>query len=102
FEGLAMVASSEAGRPLRSGEIRVGLRAAGVNFKDVLIALGMYPGDAAIGNEGAGIVLEVGPDVDELACGDRVMGLFSGAFGPVAVTDSRLVARIPAVWSFVQ
>ena len=38
----------------------------GVNFRDVLVALGMYPGAAELGAEGAGVVIEVG------ARGDRV------------------------------
>ncbi|MFC3455474.1 type I polyketide synthase, partial [Amycolatopsis speibonae] len=49
----------------------------------------------------AGVVLEVGSGVTGLVPGDRVLGLLSGAFGPVAVTDSRMLARIPAGWSFV-
>ena len=46
------------------------------------------------------MVLEVGPDVRGLRVGDRVMGMFWG-FGPVAVTDERLVVRMPDGWSFV-
>ena len=34
--------------------------------------------------------------------GDRVMGLLSGGFGPVAVVDRRLLVRIPGGWSFAQ
>ncbi|WP_143677068.1 type I polyketide synthase, partial [Streptomyces scabiei] len=76
---------------------------AGVNFRDVLTTLGMYPGDATgIGLEGAGVVTEVGADVTGLAPGDRVMGMFAGAFGPVAVADARMVARIPKGWSFAE
>ena len=48
------------------------------------------------------MVLETGPGVTDLVPGDRVMGLFSGAFGPVAVADRRLMARIPAGWSFAE
>ncbi len=102
FEGLSLVASPEADRPLEPGEVRVRLRAAGVNFKDVLIALGVYPGAATIGNEAAGIVLEVGSAVAGIAPGDRVMGLFPGAFGPVAIADRRLLAQMPEGWSFAQ
>jgi acyl transferase domain-containing protein/acyl carrier protein len=102
FEGLALAACPEASRPLAPEEIRVEVRAAGVNFKDVLIALGMYPGEATIGNEAAGVVLEIGTAVKDLVPGDRVTGLFSGAFSTIAVTDARLVARIPADWSFAQ
>ena len=44
--------------------MRVAVRAAGVNFRDVLIALGMYPdGEAVMGSEGAGVVVEVGAGV---------------------------------------
>ena len=50
----------EADAPLADGQVRVGVRAAGLNFRDVLIALGMYPGDAPLGSEGAGVVIEVG------------------------------------------
>ena len=32
------------------------MRAGGLNFRDVLIALGMYPGEATLGSEGAGVV----------------------------------------------
>ena len=69
------------------GEVRVGVRAAGLNFRDVLLALGMYPGEAVMGSEGAGVVLEVGVGVEGLCVGDRVMGLMPDGFGPVVVTD---------------
>src|SRR5690606_35431058 len=43
-----------------------------------------------------------GPRVRNVKVGDRVMGMMAAAFGPVAVTDSRLVAKIPERWSFEQ
>ena len=45
---------------------------------------------------------ETGPGVPGLAAGDRVLGLAEGGFGPVAVADARLLARIPDGWSFAQ
>ncbi|MFJ3497051.1 type I polyketide synthase [Streptomyces sp. NPDC086091] len=101
LEGLALrpVIQGELGE----GEVRVAVRASGVNFRDVLNALGMYPGDARdFGLEGAGVVTGTGPGVTGLAVGDRVMGLFPGSFGPVAVADARTVARIPEGWTFAQ
>ncbi|MEU5100639.1 polyketide synthase dehydratase domain-containing protein, partial [Streptomyces sp. NPDC020996] len=98
LDGLALTPVAE--RPLAHGEIRVAVRAAGLNFRDVLIALGMYPGDAAMGNEGAGVVTEVSPGVDGLKVGDRVMGPFPGSFGPWTVTDRRLAVRVPDGWDF--
>ncbi|MGW4059751.1 SDR family NAD(P)-dependent oxidoreductase [Amycolatopsis sp. NPDC004747] len=100
LDDLALVEAPEAVRPLGDGEVRVGVRAVGVNFRDVLIGLGMYPGASRMGSEGAGVVLEVGAAVTDLAPGDRVFGLCSGALGPVAVVDRREVARMPSDWSF--
>jgi NADPH:quinone reductase-like Zn-dependent oxidoreductase/acyl carrier protein len=82
----------------------VDVRAAGVNFRDVLNVLGMYPGDGGVpGAEAAGLVTAIGPGVSSLAVGDAVMGVFGGgAFGPSAVSDHRLLTLIPAGWSFVQ
>ncbi|MFF4661308.1 SDR family NAD(P)-dependent oxidoreductase [Streptomyces sp. NPDC001381] len=103
LDGLALVAAPDAERALADGEIRIAVRAAGVNFRDVLNALGMYPGPARdFGLEGAGVITEVGPGVTGLAVGDRVMGMFPGAYGPVAVADARTVARIPDGWTFAQ
>ncbi len=102
LEDLEVIEDRSGERLLGAGEVRVAVRAAGVNFRDVLMVLGMYPGEMAIGGEGAGVVLEVGCDVTELAIGDRVMGLLDGAFGAVAVTDRRLLVRIPEGWSLVE
>ena len=102
LEDLSLVPAPEVSEPLGSGQVRVCVRAGGLNFRDVLTALGMYPGEATIGSEGAGVVLELGPGVDGLAVGDRVMGLLAGGLGPVSVTDHRLVARVPEGWSFAE
>ncbi|MET7836859.1 type I polyketide synthase, partial [Micromonospora sediminicola] len=85
------------------GQVRVAVRATGVNFRDVLVALGMYPDpDARMGSEGAGVVLDVGPDVTDLAPGDRVLGMFEPGFGPQVLAARERVARIPAGWSFTE
>ncbi|OKI91976.1 hypothetical protein AMK18_32385 [Streptomyces sp. CB01249] len=101
---VALVPHPEGERPLAAHEIRVAMRAGGLNFRDVMIGLGMYPGDdAMIGGEGAGVVLETGSEVTGLSVGDRVFGMFpSGGLGPVGVTDHRLTARIPRGLSFGQ
>ncbi|MGI8331398.1 SDR family NAD(P)-dependent oxidoreductase [Actinomadura scrupuli] len=101
LEGLA-ITPSEGDRPLGVDEVRVRVRAAGLNFRDVLIALGLYPGDAPLGSEAAGVVLDVGSAVTDLAPGDRVMGLVTDAFGPVAVVDRRMIVPMPAGFSFAQ
>ncbi len=101
LEGLSLTPAPESDRALRAGEVRVAVRAGGLNFRDVLLVLGMYPGEAALGGEGAGVVVDVGPGVEGVAVGDRVMGLFSG-FAPLAIADHRLLARVPDGWSFAR
>ncbi len=102
LEALHLVEYPRAGEPLGPGEVRIGVHAAGMNFRDVMIALGAYPGEAVVGSEGAGVVLEVGDGVEGLRVGDRVMGLLEGSIGPLAVGDRRALVGIPAGWSFAQ
>jgi polyketide synthase 7 len=86
---------------LAAGQVRVAVAAVGVNFRDVLVALGMYPGGGELGAEGAGVVVEVGPGVSGLAVGDPVMGLL-GIVGSEAVVDARLVTAVPTGWSSLE
>jgi acyl transferase domain-containing protein/D-arabinose 1-dehydrogenase-like Zn-dependent alcohol dehydrogenase/acyl carrier protein len=102
LDGLRLTDSPASSQELQTGQVRVAVRAAGLSFRDVLMALGMYPGAPALGSEGAGVVVEVAAGVRTLAVGDRVLGLFPDAFAPVAVTDERLLARMPNGWSFAQ
>jgi mycoketide-CoA synthase len=103
IEGLELIACPELSEPLGEGQVRVEMRAAGLNFLDVMLSLAVVsPGLDTLGSEGAGIVMEVGPGVDHLAVGDRVTGLLPGAFGSVAVTDRRLLVKMPEDWSFIQ
>jgi NADPH:quinone reductase-like Zn-dependent oxidoreductase len=99
LENLSLTGCPELAGPLQTGQVRVAVRAAGLNFRDVLIALDMRAG--VVGAEGAGVVTQTGPGVSGLVPGDRVMGLVEG-ISPVAVADQRVLARIPAGWSFSQ
>ncbi|MFI6697453.1 type I polyketide synthase [Streptomyces sp. NPDC050509] len=103
LEGLTPAPAEDAARELGEFEVRVAVRAAGLNFRDVLISLGMYPDHGALmGSEGAGVVVATGPGVESCAVGDRVMGLWTGGFGPLAVADHRTLTRIPDGWSFTE
>ena len=78
------------------GEIAIAVEFAGLNFRDVLGALGRYPGDVGpLGGECSGRVIAVGPGVTTLAPGDRVMALAPASFADLAFTDARLAVRIP-------
>ncbi|NIY70588.1 Type I modular polyketide synthase [Streptomyces malaysiensis] len=100
LENLALVECGAGAEPLDQGQVRIAVKATGLNFRDVLIALGMYPDQALMGTEGAGFVVEVGPGVTGFAPGDRVLGLLTGGFGPYTVVDQRAIAPMPEGWSF--
>ncbi|MFI6345285.1 SDR family NAD(P)-dependent oxidoreductase [Streptomyces sp. NPDC050560] len=97
-EGLGMLPRDSA--PLTGRQVRVAVRAAGLNFRDVLNVLGMYPGEpGALGAEACGVVVETGPDALLLHPGDRVAGMLAGALGPRGVADERMLVRVPDTWS---
>ncbi|WP_394298604.1 type I polyketide synthase [Streptomyces griseus] len=105
LENLTWIPCPEVEEPLTSGQVRISVQAAGLNFRDVTIALGLVDGtaiDAGLGSEGAGTVLEVADDVTRFSPGDRVTGIFSGAFGRVAVADHRLLMPVPDDWSYAE
>ena len=80
---------------LETGEVRVAVEAVGLNYHDVLLALGVLDIDTLLGREVCGRVLEVAPDVTSVSVGDRVMALGFGMFAPEAVTKAELVAPAP-------
>ncbi|MEU6996360.1 SDR family NAD(P)-dependent oxidoreductase [Streptomyces sp. NPDC046465] len=102
LESVAPVACPELQEPLAPGQVRLDIHAGGINFRDVLVSLGMVPGQIGLGGEGAGVVTEVGPDVTRLSVGDHVMGVLHGSFGPMAVADTRMVAPVPQGWDMRQ
>ncbi|GAB3412741.1 SDR family NAD(P)-dependent oxidoreductase [Flindersiella endophytica] len=102
LDRLALLPAPEATAPLAPGQVRLSVRAAGLNFRDVMTALGLGPCSLNNGSEVAGVVTENAADVTDLAPGDQVFGLVRGGIGPLARTDRRLLARIPRGWSFAQ
>ena len=75
-----------------------------MNFRDVLKALALYPGDAPdariFGDEVAGVVRETGAGVTHLAPGDRVFGLAVFAIATQTLARASDVRSIPAGLSF--
>ncbi len=89
-------------RPPAAGEIEVEVLAAGLNFRDVLNVLGLYPGEPVpLGNECAGVVTAVGGAVKGIAAGDVVMGVAIGSLASHVLVDARLMVRKPATMSVV-
>ncbi len=90
---------------LSKGTVRIGVRAAGVNFPDTLIIQGKYqfqpPMPFSPGGEVAGVVLEVGEGVERFAVGDRVMGLTGwNGFAEQVVAPVDKVLPIPEGMDF--
>lgn len=86
-----------------AGEIEIEVRAAGLNFLDVLDALGALPFERGwLGGECAGIVTNVGAGVSEFVPGDEVVALAAASFGTHVIADARVTARKPQRLSFAE
>ncbi|STZ22095.1 beta-ketoacyl synthase [Mycolicibacterium phlei] len=82
--------------PPAEGYVQVRVEAAGLNFRDVLNVLGLYPGDPGpIGGDFAGIVTQLGEGVTGLEVGQRVYGFMQGAFSSRFNVPAQLVAPVP-------
>jgi NADPH:quinone reductase-like Zn-dependent oxidoreductase len=84
----------------REGDIRIKVRAAGVNFADILARVGLYPDapklPAVIGYEVAGIVDALGPGVFSPAEGDRVLALTHfGGYSEYVVVPAHQAFAVP-------
>ena len=90
--------------PCGPGEVLIDVKAAGMNFRDVLKALALYPGEASdariFGDEVGGVVKAIGAGVTHVAPGDHVFGL--AVFGLATQTLARGgdVRRIPGDLTF--
>ncbi|MCM2370264.1 type I polyketide synthase [Aporhodopirellula aestuarii] len=87
-------------------EIEVRVMAGGINFRDVMKALGMYPGTTEdllwFGDDFSGVVVARGANVTDIDVGDHVAGIAPYAFRSHVTVDHRLVLRQPANISFEQ
>ncbi len=85
------------------GEVEIRVYATGLNFRDVLNALGAYPGDPGpLGNECAGIVTAVGEGVESLAVGDEVVSMTDRSFATWVIAPAVLTVRKPPSIGFAE
>ncbi|MGH6654804.1 MAG: NADP-dependent oxidoreductase [Actinocrinis sp.] len=88
------------------GQVRIRVRAAGVQPADTKLRSGAWQSWAPVtfpgrlGNEAAGVVDAVGPDVDGFAVGDEVLGPANGAYADTVVASAKMLARKPAALSW--
>lgn len=77
-------------------EVHVRIEAAGLNFRDVLNVLGLYPGDPGpIGGDLCGVITELGSEVTRFEVGQRVFGSMQGAFSSRLNVPEQLLAVVP-------
>ncbi len=90
-----------------SGQVRIDVKAAGVNFADIMARMGLYPDSpdvpCVVGYEVSGTVAEVGAGVDGIKTGDRVFaGTQFGGYAEQVVVPAGDVVPLPDDLSFEQ
>jgi NADPH:quinone reductase-like Zn-dependent oxidoreductase/acyl carrier protein len=95
-------------RSVGHGQVEIEVHATGLNFRDIMWAMGLFPEEALIdgfagptfGLECAGVVRSIGSGVTDFAVGDRVMGFAPASLSTRVVTVADAVAPIPPETSF--
>jgi NADPH2:quinone reductase len=92
--------------PLKPGDVRVAIHAAGINFPDILMAAGEYQLKPTLpfipGMEAAGEVIEVS-DMAEVSVGDKViLKLRHGAYADEAVVTPVQLTPLPAAFDYAE
>ena len=93
---------------LAAADVEIEVRAAGLNFRDVMYAMGLLSDEAVergfagptLGMELSGVIKRIGPEVHDLAVGDEVIAFAPASFATHAVTTQSAVVRKPPEWSF--
>ena len=100
LDSMRYVSDCQAELPLAQDEVDIKVEAIGVNFKDILIALGRVP-EAELGSECAGTVTSTGSKTD-LVIGDRVCLVTIGTYRTYVRTKEITVLKIPDAMSFAE
>ena len=86
---------------LGANEVVVAPRCVGMNFRDVLVAMGLVDsGTVGLGLEGSGTIVAVGTEVKHLQTGDRVMTMGQNYFSTQTIALADHVVKIPDTLSF--
>ncbi|MFO1417409.1 MAG: type I polyketide synthase [Methylotetracoccus sp.] len=94
-------------RPIGSDEVEIAVCAAGLNFRDVMYAMGLLSDEAVengfagptLGMELSGVVVATGSEVSDIAAGDEVIAFAPSSFGTRAITRAAAVVPKPSGWS---
>jgi myxalamid-type polyketide synthase MxaB len=84
-------------------EIEIEVKATGLNFRDVMVALDLYPDETKfLGLECAGVVTKLGKAVTSFKIGDEVMAIANHSFSQYLVVNSQLAINKPASFSLIE
>jgi len=86
------------------GQLRIKVRACGLNFIDTYFRVGMYPMPMPFvaGQEGAGDVVAVGPGVSDIKVGDRVAWVAIGSYAEERLLPAERAVKLPNGISYEQ
>lgn len=90
-----------------AGEVRIRVRASGINFADIMARMGLYqdapPLPSVVGYEVSGVVDAVGPDVERVKPGARVLSMTRfGGYSDVVVVPEMQALELPESMTFEQ
>jgi malonyl CoA-acyl carrier protein transacylase len=99
LENLTLVPTTR--RQPKAGEIEIRVQASGLNFRDVLNALDLYPGDPGpLGAECAGEIVAIGEKTEGFQVGDPVIAIAPSSFSQYVTVNAAMVAPKPEKLSF--
>ena len=99
LDSLCFVETDPSSIPIGDMEVKIDIRATGINFKDVMMSLG-HISYRDLGQECSGIITAVGGKISDLALGDRVCAITRGSFATSVRTPHHVVAKIPSEMDF--
>eukprot|EP00930_Biecheleria_cincta_P034635 TRINITY_DN23908_c0_g1_i1.p1 TRINITY_DN23908_c0_g1~~TRINITY_DN23908_c0_g1_i1.p1 ORF type:complete len:1914 (+),score=347.51 TRINITY_DN23908_c0_g1_i1:40-5781(+) len=98
--GLILAPQDKRTKP-QAGQAEIRVRAIGLNFRDVLNVMGLYPGDPGHpGADCAGTITAVAPDIMHLRCGDDVFGESMGCLKTYNTFTAALLTQKPKTWTY--
>ena len=101
LDTLCFIDDEQAIKDLQDHEIEIEVKAAGLNFKDVILALGQLAGNH-LGQECSGVVTRVGREVTRLRPGDRVCAVAPNAIANLGRCPAHCAVIIPDSMSYAE
>ena len=99
LDTLSFATDERLASPLPEDSIEIEVKASGLNFKDVILALGQLPGNH-LGQECSGVVTKAGSGASKLEVGDRVCTIAAGSVANVARCKADCAVKLPESISF--